>query len=269
MPVAVELAIYGLVVGLVRLSGEGSQYETAVVATHLVFRTVFPLVLLWLIVWRRRTIEIALLLQLALLFIITALVAISFFGGATSPVAVIASTCARTIVIILLWFTLALLAQRSNKHPYVVFGVGWALYMLSIAGGMVLGEVLHALQVFSDAFFLNLVYFLVVSTMLILGVRRVPSTSLLIDDVAVRASTRPTPQDFDLIDGRCKKLGELHGLTQREIEVMQLICKGRSKSYIADALSISENTVRSYAKNIYFKVGIHNRQALLSLVGIA
>ena len=67
---------------------------------------------------------------------------------------------------------------------------------------------------------------------------------------------------------RCAEIGEEHGLTKREIEVIQLICLGRSKSYIAETFDIAENTVRGYAKNAYRKLGIHSRQDLLTIVGV-
>lgn len=49
---------------------------------------------------------------------------------------------------------------------------------------------------------------------------------------------------------------------------MQLISLGRSKGYIAQCFSITENTARGYAKNVYRKLDIHSRQELLSLIGI-
>lgn len=49
---------------------------------------------------------------------------------------------------------------------------------------------------------------------------------------------------------------------------MRLICRGRSKRYIAEQMSVSENTVRGYAKTLYAKLGVHSRQDLLTLAGI-
>ena len=56
-----------------------------------------------------------------------------------------------------------------------------------------------------------------------------------------------------------------HGLTAREIDVALLIARGRSKTFIADELFISENTVRTHSKNVYAKLGIHSREELISL----
>ena len=48
--------------------------------------------------------------------------------------------------------------------------------------------------------------------------------------------------------------------------VLQLLCKGRSKSYIAESLFISENTVRSHSKHIYAKLDVHSKQEILDLI---
>ncbi|WP_407641840.1 response regulator transcription factor [Arabiibacter massiliensis] len=55
------------------------------------------------------------------------------------------------------------------------------------------------------------------------------------------------------------------GLSKREVEILQYLCKGRSRPYIAETLYLSENTVRTHSKNIYVKLGVHNRQELLDL----
>ena len=63
-----------------------------------------------------------------------------------------------------------------------------------------------------------------------------------------------------------RALGSQRGLTAREVEVLQLLCKGRSKSYIAESLFISENTVRSHSKHIYAKLDVHSKQEILDLI---
>ena len=55
-------------------------------------------------------------------------------------------------------------------------------------------------------------------------------------------------------------------LSDREIEIMQYLCKGRSRPYIAETLYLSENTVRTHSRRIYGKLDVHNKQELLDLV---
>ncbi|MEG2026106.1 MAG: helix-turn-helix transcriptional regulator [Gordonibacter sp.] len=76
----------------------------------------------------------------------------------------------------------------------------------------------------------------------------------------------PEQSMFASIDAGCTTLGQQRGLTTREVEVLQLLCKGRSTSYIAESLFISENTVRSHAKHIYAKLDVHSKQEILDLI---
>jgi len=54
-------------------------------------------------------------------------------------------------------------------------------------------------------------------------------------------------------------------LTQREGDVLRLLREGRSNAQIALALQIGVETVRSHARNIYRKLGISSRRALIAL----
>ena len=76
----------------------------------------------------------------------------------------------------------------------------------------------------------------------------------------------PGQVTFESIDEKCAEIGTAHKLTKREIEVMKLLCKGRSKSYIAETLFISENTVRSHARHIYQKLNVHSKQEMMDLL---
>ena len=49
------------------------------------------------------------------------------------------------------------------------------------------------------------------------------------------------------------------GLTQREAEVLREIASGRSNREIAEALSISEGTVKTHINNIFSKTGVRDR----------
>jgi DNA-binding NarL/FixJ family response regulator len=48
-------------------------------------------------------------------------------------------------------------------------------------------------------------------------------------------------------------------LTAREVEVLQHVAAGKSNKLIATALTISEETAKTYVKNIVEKLGAHNR----------
>ena len=54
-----------------------------------------------------------------------------------------------------------------------------------------------------------------------------------------------------------------HGLTPRELEVLQLICDGHSNREIAAQLSLSANTVAVHRANIMNALGIHKTAELV------
>ena len=55
----------------------------------------------------------------------------------------------------------------------------------------------------------------------------------------------------------------LHRLTPRETQVAQLLCRGLENGPVARHLGISPGTVKTHVRNIYRKVGISSRIAML------
>lgn len=53
------------------------------------------------------------------------------------------------------------------------------------------------------------------------------------------------------------KTGNQYNLTERELEVLQLLSKGHSTKVISDKLDIAFNTVRSHLRNIYSKLHVN------------
>ena len=47
---------------------------------------------------------------------------------------------------------------------------------------------------------------------------------------------------------------------------MLYLGRGHSYAYIANALTVSENTVRTHVRNIYRKLGVTSREELLAVV---
>ena len=58
----------------------------------------------------------------------------------------------------------------------------------------------------------------------------------------------------------------LHGLTEREREVLDLVAVGRTYSEIARTLMISEKTVSTHVSHLLAKTGTSNRVELAGLV---
>jgi DNA-binding CsgD family transcriptional regulator len=56
---------------------------------------------------------------------------------------------------------------------------------------------------------------------------------------------------------------QAYALSRRESEVVRLVAKGHSTSEIAEAFSITSNTVQDHLKAIFEKVGVHSRRELV------
>ncbi len=53
------------------------------------------------------------------------------------------------------------------------------------------------------------------------------------------------------------------GLTKREIDIAQLVCRGQTNSQIAENLAISERTVENHLRSVYTKSKVHSRTNLI------
>jgi len=77
--------------------------------------------------------------------------------------------------------------------------------------------------------------------------------------------------DPEAVEGLLEELGEAGqhlrprreawpaGLTDREVEVLRSAAQGATRQQVADALFLSENTVRHHLENIYGKIGVSSR----------
>lgn len=63
-----------------------------------------------------------------------------------------------------------------------------------------------------------------------------------------------------------RSFAEAHHLTARETDVLILLCQGRTRTYIADELGLSPNTIKGYIHNVYQKSGAVDKQDLLDRV---
>jgi len=77
--------------------------------------------------------------------------------------------------------------------------------------------------------------------------------ALVLEHVVEADSLQPAAPTIDLRDL----------LTNREMQIVQLICLGYLTKQVADRLHLSEFTVRSYVKSVYCKLGVRSRAAMV------
>ncbi len=78
----------------------------------------------------------------------------------------------------------------------------------------------------------------------------------------VHAGERPLPPD---VQARLADTATQPTLSKREVEVLELVLDGCRNKEIADALSISQETVRVHLRTIFSKLGVHDRTAAVKV----
>ena len=88
----------------------------------------------------------------------------------------------------------------------------------------------------------------------------------------VVGAPRPAPIDISTMPMEEKilkvlsflKPGEM--LAEREREVLELVLQNKKRKEIADELCLSENTIKTYTRTLYGKVGVSSREELYALL---
>lgn len=79
---------------------------------------------------------------------------------------------------------------------------------------------------------------------------------------AVRRGERVIPLH---VAAQLTKHSERSRLTERELEVLQLVARGLSNKQVADVIGRTEETVKIHLKNIYAKMGVADRTEAVTL----
>lgn len=278
--ILVGVVAYSLAIGASRgLAGPSSDPVNAFDVVQHFAEVALAGGVMWWVFGRSGTLRFARLWSVASVIAITGFALLPLLhGGSRSGMALAFVFCAQTITVMLLWLVLADVARHSARSPYLVFGLGWLAYSLPCAAGELLGMAARHAGAAETASLL-LGYCLAVVSILVLNEESFEERRIFGDLEAPRvadgaasisagaggvagavvigeAGEPPAPDAVTV-------LGERFGITAREAEVACLLARGRSKTYIAEALFVSENTVRSHAKRIYAKMGVHSRQELL------
>lgn len=162
------------------------------------------------------------------------------------------------------------LSKRSGVSAIVIFAVLNGVLYAAMGLGTVAGSLLLANDDFGfstlAAVALVLVYVIAMATT---AMNR--PKDRMVTKRGDRSGTG-APKDggaydnIDLSELQSQTLAKRASFSKRETEVLVFLSKGRDVPFIAEALYLSKNTIRTHIKNIYRKTGTHDRQELLNLV---
>ncbi|HIY82788.1 MAG TPA: helix-turn-helix transcriptional regulator [Candidatus Rubneribacter avistercoris] len=186
------------------------------------------------------------------------------------------NTAVLNLYYLMLWIMLAKEANRRIYPAFFLFGIGLAISRMALlcgrgAAALLSWEPASSWLGGNAAASLPLLVMLVAACLFIASNEKErkagePSQPLSEksepSDPWIVAPGTENPQ----IQTAWDKLSEAHGLSKREEEILFEFLQGRSSSYLADHLFISEHTVKTHIRRGYEKLGIHNRQELITLV---
>lgn len=280
------IAVFGLALGLSRGFPAGSPvpFGLPVRFVHQLGVAAISAGFLWWIGAKGRHISFSLLWRLEIVIAATGAFILMVLPGAATEIAVAIVNIADTLMLCVLFITAQDVARHSSLHPFVIFGGAWAARVLSRNLGRTVVFALSPMTQ-SESAVLGVIVFALSLSMVCLLTDNLPRTRKLFiyDDesgeaAASRTASGPAAYETEsegstaanaAVANSDKQVREWlrtkHGLTAREIDVALLIARGRSKTFIANELFISENTVRTHSKNVYTKLGIHSREELISL----
>lgn len=280
------IAVFGLALGLSRGFPAGSPvpFGLPVRFVHQLGVVAISAGFMWWIGAKGRHISFSLLWRLEIVIAATGAFILMVLPGAATEIAVAIVNIADTLMLCVLFVTAQDVARHSSLHPFVIFGGAWAARVLSRNLGRTVVFALSPMTQ-SESAVLGVIVFALSLSMVCLLTDNLPRTRKLFiyDDESGEAAASHTasgPAAYETesegstaanvavasSDEQVREwLRTKHGLTAREIDVALLIARGRSKTFIADELFISENTVRTHSKNVYAKLGIHSREELISL----
>lgn len=261
--VLLGVAVCAFVIGVAPAVAPNAVTEPVLIfsaAQHAV-EIVVAIAVLWWVFWYRGKLHFTNTWRAIVIMVSTALLFLPNIDTDLAGWALVLVGVAQAILVAVLWCMLADVAHHSSANRFTIFGFAWVCYAIPLAVGRFAGGTISQL---SNVIFVValLSYALTVTGILSLNERNFIESQIF-RDLDMPETGRSM---YASIDEGCEHLGARYKLTGREVEVLKLLCKGRSKSYIAETLVISENTVRSHARHIYRKLDVHSKQDVMDMI---
>lgn len=202
----------------------------------------------------------------------------------TTYVLVVSFVRAAQTTLAALWFLILTdIARHTHVDASHVIGMGWVFYSLPVAAGVIFGLMLMPFDPLHTALPALTVLALVAIAFIAddqdaLFTKPNEAEPLLQVPAGAQdgAQVEPVAQIEKPDDGmgsgrrdrlsvKCVAIARDYGLTNREFDVLVRLAHGRSGTFIAEELTLSENTVKGHTKRLYAKLGVHTRQELIDL----
>lgn len=105
----------------------------------------------------------------------------------------------------------------------------------------------------------GMVPYLVTGSWLMLAVLNVYLVWRSCSVIEQETETASTQEEDLLNESSLQRLGENYSLSDRELAMIKYLYQGRNNAETAEALGLSENTIKTYNFRLYKKLGVENR----------
>ncbi|NLM26838.1 MAG: LuxR family transcriptional regulator [Clostridiaceae bacterium] len=162
----------------------------------------------------------------------------------------------------LFWWSILGEMLEFHKNPAKILGIGLSANVLGVLLGGLIGKAITSTGTrISDSTLLALV--VVCVTLVLLPPLHKHLSSLLKGHAYLSEFSGLSAQEQT---GQIERAARFGNLSERESQVASLLLQGKTYRTIAVELTISENTVKYYVKNIYSKFGIQSRAELINII---
>lgn len=283
----------------------GFMWETAVLSSAtateahkipLLVNLVAALVLVVLVICARKRVDVSLVYQILIPIVVVVFVILPFFWESYPIVLNAVVSTVYGIFDVLIWYLVAQAAYDFAVSGFVVGGIVRGISILSRLVGIGIGYLIFHEPEVADGAVLGLCAgALYVLVLLFLFLRRnaphnMNSFAIEKEEASPALERESSVGSSDVVDmheyalepasglqGEQDEQGGQdedmlacfvsdYGLTRREAEVLPYLARGRSAKVIAEALFVSEPTIRTHTRRIFEKTCTHSKQELIDLV---
>lgn len=245
-------------------SSYGSIFSEGSDSTYFGFRAaVLAIAFLWIVLGKKQHREDA-LFSASVLLVLAGFMTVPFSSQLSYPLSGALLASGGSCFTILFWLVLAAIGARNMYAIVPTFAIASCMNYLGIEIGATAGHISAGALDAHTAGAIALVAGFAFVSFLWLFFRRFSFSDTIRGVASIKPVIVSASESTQEI--ACKRLAELHGLTERECEIFAMMAKGRNTKFIQERLVISPNTVRSHIKHIYQKLDVHSQQELINLV---
>lgn len=260
----------------------------------LIVNCIVALALILLVIFARTRIDITLAYRVIVPSIVVAFVIMPFFWEENPLILNTIVSASYGAFDVIIWYVVAATAYDFSASGFIIGSLVRALSIISRLLGIGIGYMVMMIPDRPDMVIVGIS----LGALYLLGLlfvfykrRQTKGQAVKIDDtepntapsslteneqLASKESAPSSSQEATMLtsqenaDERAESLyeniAEDYGLTRREAEVLPYLARGRSAKIIADALYVSESTIRTHTRRILEKTDLHSKQALIDLI---